>query len=600
MRSGRHRLTDVFVRPLSAALLVLSLVFAAVYSICDGTSYLSDDYHYMKEFYRQAPLPVGVTPTWQSFWTVPDKVAHLLDEAAIHYRIENGRFLTAFVERLMVGLPRGGFAFCTAAAFVLLIVLTAGLLDVREGLWAYAAGLFAVACADHSVAWLAGIVNYLYAAVFVLFGVRIFLWPKMGESCLRLRNWPLLLLAPPLGFVLAGGHEQLSIPICLTMAVYWFDEWFAKQRFSVNGRLLMSVGFGLGALAVVFAPSTLARASGTGLAVPEISVLFSVFRKAKCLYRFCLDNPAFPIALVTSLGYVFSRTWRMRFCARARWTLLFGWMLLLVTCLLTDGKGRTGWFMSVASVMMTVVAAREISFFGRKGVRRAIVAIVVLVALGVGLVTVCRTQYKAVRHAQDVEALKRSLNLLIEYRADCVRPIALSWFDRSYGYRFTRGRPRRWFGIETARFYGLPTCIALPRQEIAFFSRPDLPDCLKKFALPHCPNWAEVPDADLIFSRCDDLEFQHPGRLIYVRPTYAKGEPLKRDLRWLWRRLTRPDWAEFSYASPEDEMASNRELAGFVLETPTGFYRVLEHNHFIPRSSLLSLEQFVPVDENED
>lgn len=584
---------------LAWALLSLALVFGAVFYVCDRTPYLSDDYHYMKEFYRLAPLPTGATPTWESFLSAPSKFSHLVDETKFHYRIENGRFLTAFVERLMTGMPRWCFALSTAVAFVLLIVLTAGLLDVRRRTGLYAAGLFAVACADHSVAWLAGIVNYLYAAVFVLLGVRLFLCPRLDESCFRFRNWLFLLLLP-LGFVLAGGHEQLSIAVCLTMGIYWLNEWFAKRRFSVSGRLLMSVGFGLGALAVVFAPSTLARASETGLAVPEISTLFSVVRKVKCIYRFCLDNPAFPVALVASLGFVFSRTWRARFDARARWILLFGWMLLLVTCLLTDGKGRTGWFMCVASVMMTVVAARELPFFDRKGVRRAIAAIVVLASLGVGLVTVCRTQHKAVRHEQDVAALKASPNLLIEYRADCVRPIALSWFDRSYGYLFTRGRPRKWFGIETARFNGLPTCIALPRDEIAFFSRPDLPDCLKKFALPHCPEWAEVPGADLIFSRCEDPEFQKPGRLVYARPTYAKGAPLKRDLRWLWRRLARPDWAEFSYASPEDEMASNRELAGFVIETPTGFYRVLEHNHFIPRSSLLKLEQFVPDDENED
>ena len=599
MRSGWHRLTDVFVRPLSAALLVLLLVFATVYSICDRTPYHSDDYHYMKEFYRLAPLPTGATPTWGSFLSAPEKFTHLLDETAIHYRIENGRFLTAFVERLMVGLPRGGFAFCTAAAFVLLVVLTAGLLDVRKGLWAYAAGLFAVACADHSVAWLAGIVNYLYAAVFVLLGVRLFLWPRMGESVLQLRNWPLL-LAAPLGFVLAGGHEQLSIPICLMMAVYWMREWLVRRRFAVSGRLLMSVGFGLGALAVVFAPSTLARAAGTGLAVPEISTLFSVVRKAKCVYRFCLDNPAFPLALAASAGFVLSRACRKRFDERARWTLLFGWMLVLVTCAVTDGKGRTGWFVSVASVMMTVVAAREIPFFDRKGVRRAVGAIVVLAALGVGLVTVCRTQYKAVRHVQDVETLKTSSNLLVEYRADCVRPIALSWFDRSYNYLFTHGRPRRWFGIETARFYGLPTCVALTKEEIAFFSRPDLPDCLKKFALPHCPEWAEVPDADFLFSRCEDPGLRQPGHLLYARPTYEKGAPVKHDLRWLWNRITRADWAEFSYASPEDEMASNRVLAGFVLETPTGFYRVLEHNHFIPRVRLLALDPFVPESEDED
>ena len=584
---------------LASALLALALVFGAVLFVCDRTPYLSDDYHYMAEFYRLSPLPTGATPTGETFLAAPDKFTHLVDETKIHYRIENGRFLTAFVERLMTGLPRWGFALCTATAFVLLIVLTAGLLDVRKGLGVYAAGLFAVACADHSAAWLAGIVNYLYAAVFVLLGVRLFLSPRLDESCFSLRNGFFFLLLP-LAFVLAGGHEQLSIAICLTMAVYWLNEWLVRKSFTVSGRLLMSVGFGLGALAVVFAPSTLARASETGLAVPEISALFSVVRKTKCLYRFCLDNPAFPIALAASLGFVFSRPFRARFAARERWILLFGWMLLLVTCLLTDGKGRTGWFMSVASVMMTVVAAREIPFFDRKIVRRAAAVIVVLAALGVGMVTVCRTQYKAVRHDQDVAALKASPTLLIDYRADCVRPIALSWFDRSYGYLFTRGRPRKWFGIETARFYGLPTCVALPKEEISFFSRPDLPDCLKRFALPHCPDWAEVPGADLLFSRCDDPAFQRPGCLIYARPTYEKGAPLKRDLRWLWRRLTRPDWAEFSYVSPEDERASSRELAGFVLETPTGFYRVLEHNHFIPRASLLALEQFVPDDDSED
>lgn len=599
MRQVGQFLSRLFGRASVSGLLLLVLVFSTVFFVCDNTPYLSDDYHYMKEFYRLSPLPTGETPTWHTFLSAPNKFVHLLDETKIHYQIENGRFLTAFVERLMTGLPRAGFAFCTALAFVLLIVLTADLLGVRGNMGTYVAGFFAVTCADHSVAWLAGIVNYLFAAVFALLFVRLFLWSRMGETCLQARNWFFVLIVP-LAFVLAGGHEQLSITICLTLAVYWLGEWFVKRRFTLNGRLLLSIGFGLGALAVALAPSTLSRASSTGLMVPEISTLFSILRKAKCIYRFCLDNPALPIALAASFGFAFSRVFRRRFDVRARWILLFGWLLMLVTCLLTDGKGRTGWFMSVASVLMTVVAAREIPFFVRKGVRVTIATLVVFVAIGVGAVTVSRTQHKAACHALDVEALKRSPNLLIAYRADCVRPILLSWFDRSYGYLFTRGRPRRWFGVETAQFYGLPSCIALPKEEIAFFSRLDLPDCLKRFALPHCAEWAEVPDADLLFSRCEEVAFQHPGQLIYARPTYAKGEPHARDLRWFWRRFTRRDWAAFSYVSPEDEMASNRLLAGFVLQTPTGFYRILEHNHFIPRSRLLALKQFVPEDENGD
>lgn len=571
------------------------LIFGFVFWAAERTPHLDDDYRYVFSFYSDAPLQKGEMPSWASFARVPNKCARLVEDVTRHYRTECGRFMTACVERPLSALPRGLFASVAAVSFLLVLLLTARLAGVKENLPLYASGFFVVSYDWSTCAWLAGGCNYLLAAVAGLAAVFLFLRPRLAESAFRYRNvafWGLV----PLGFVLAGWHEQLSISLCLLMAVYWANEFFVQRKFALNGRLLLCLGFGLGALAVTFAPGTTGRVSTTGFFDIEVSVAFALARKVKCLLRLFGTNPAVLLALVVSLSFVFSRKMRERCDVRTRWLLLAGWIMFAETCALTDGQQRTAWFAGVFSVMMTAVAAPLLRDWVRPGLWRVGRVAVYLLFASVFAVTAVRVREKANAHEADIAALKASPWCMVEFRPDLMR--RLPWLDRSVDYRLTHGRPENWLRIPPARFYGLQDTFVLNRDEIAFFLREDLPEHMKRTALPHCPGWSEIPGTDLIFSRYEGSAPAVVGQHLCVRPTYEKGPRVKHDFAWLKRRLTRSDWTYFSRMSPDDEMAANQLLKGFILMTPTGAYNVLMHSRFIPRSRIRALK-FEKADENK-
>lgn len=562
------------------------LTFALVFWAAERTPYLDDDYRYIFSFYSDAPLQGGEMPSWKAFARIPNKCARLVEDVSRHYRTECGRFMTACVERPMAALPRSVFATLAAVLFMAIAFFSARLVGIREKLPLYLAGFFVV-CYDWSTcAWLAGGCNYLFAAVAGLVAVRLFLVERLRESVFRGRNlWFLGLV--PLGAVLSGWHEQLSLALCLLMAIYWIDVFVRQHRFTIDGRLLLCLGFGLGALAVAFAPGTTGRAETTGFFSPDVSLAFSLARRVRSFCRLVALNPAVVVAFAASVGFVFSRKFRARLDARVRWVLLAGWILFLETCLMTDGTQRRGWFAAVFSMMMTAVAAPVVLTRVRvMWVRVAEGAVFVLFA-AVLTVTAVRVHEKNVAHAKDIAALRTSPYCLVEYRPELFR--RLPWLDRSADYRMTHGMPESWLRILPARLYGKEAMFVLSREEMDYFLRLDLPEAMKEKALPHCPGWAEIPGADIIFTRHQGPVPAVAGERLCGRPVYEKSAPVRRNFDWLWRRFWKSDWADFSMMPPEDEMAADKILVGFVLLTPSGAYDVFMHSRFIPRSRIQSL-----------
>ena len=566
--------------------LLALLSFGLVFWAADRTPYLDDDYRYIFSFYSDAPLHDGEMPSWKAFARIPSKCARLAEDVTRHYRTECGRFMTAIVERPLAAMPRGLFATLAAVLFLSVALLTARLAGVRDRLPLYLAGFFVI-CYDWSTcAWLAGSCNYLLAAVFGLAAVFLFLRPRLQESACKLRNlWFASLV--PLGFLLAGWHEQLSLALCLLMAVYWLREWFVLRRFSIDGRLLLCLGFGLGALAVAFAPGTTGRADTVGFFEPDVSWAFSLARRVRCFGRLMAANPATLLVLAASAGFVCSGKWRARLDSRTRWVLLAGWIMFLETCLLTDGTERRGWFAAVVSMMMTVVAAPVVLARVRAAWQRVAGAAVYVAFAAVMAVTTYRVHEKAVAHAQDMAALRDSPYCMVEFRPGMRR--RLPGLDRSFEYRLAHGMPEAWLRILPARLYGREALFVFSRAEMDFFLRPDLPEMMERTALAHCPGWAEIPGSDIVFTRHEGPVPDVAGERLCARPVYERGAPVRHDFGWLWRRFWKSDWADFTMVPPEDEMASNKILTGFVLLTPTGAYDVFMHSHFIPRSRIRSL-----------
>lgn len=561
------------------------LTFFLTFWAADRTPYLDDDYRYLFSFYSDAPLRNGELPSWDSFARIPNKWARMVEDVSRHYRLECGRFMSACVERPLSALPRKVFAAMAAVLFLAIALLTARLAGVGEGLPLYLAGFFVI-CYDWSTcAWLSGGCNYLTAAVAGCAAVGLFLRPRLQESVFAWRNlWFLALV--PLGMLLAGWHEQLSVSLCLLMAVYWADAFFLKRRFAVDGRFLLSLGFGIGALIVVFAPGTSGRVAMVSFFTPEVSAAFSLARRLRCLARLVIANPAVLLAAAVSAGFVCSRRFRAKLDARSRWVLLAGWMMFLVTCLLTDGTQRRGWFAAVFSMMMTAVAIPLALTGIRASWRRAAGASVYALFAAVLAVTAVRVHEKSVAHAQDIAALKASPFCLVEYRPGLKTRVPV--LDRSADYPITPGMPECWLRILPANLYGKEAMFAFSREGIELFLRPDLPEAMKLTALAQCPGWSEIPGSDFIFARHADPATALMGERLNGFPVYEKV-PVRHDLNWLWRRFWKSDWADFSMMPPEDEMACDKPLVGFVILTPTGAYDVLLHSRFIPRSRILSI-----------
>lgn len=329
-----------------------AVVWVAVFVLTALTPLLADDFPNLRGFYRLSPLAPGQFPTWETFVGVPDFWENLFRLTWEHWSgagaslVDNtGRFAAAFLLRFLVGMPHWLFAALNATVWVWL-TWCVWRLGGRSRRWlgATAAAMFVFALNWDACLWVSGACNYLWPMAWTLALALLFLRPRLGESVFVWRNvWMVSLL--PLGFLAAGGHELIDLPICLTLTVYWLRE-MARGRFTINGRLLLTVGFGLGALAVVFAPAALGRAGNLRNFFPEGQVLVPAARAMMAAARCAVANPLLvAMAGVTVVALVWRR--RLALNERAWWTLLAGWLTVALTGLLSDGRrvprGRPPW-----------------------------------------------------------------------------------------------------------------------------------------------------------------------------------------------------------------------------------------------------------------
>ena len=553
---------------------------------------LADDYLNIEIFYREAPLAPGQFPTWGTYVGVPDFWGHLLRTTWEHWAglstcvsDNTGRYLAAFLIRFVTPMPHWFFAVLNATMWVFFTWLAWRVTGLSRRWWpAVAFALVAFSFLPDTSLWVAGVCNYVWPATLLLALTLLFLRPRLGESVFAWRNaWMVALL--PLGFLAAGGHELFAIPICLGLTVYWLRE-MVQGRFTINGRLLLTVGFGLGALAVVFSPAILGRAEGFWrFSTGSDGVWIFPFRWGIAFCRSCGENPLLIGVVVLAAMALLTR--RVRLSTRAWWLTIFCFFFAMLTVVLTDGTGRGAWQLDVVGVLTAGAMAPSVRW-GR--VRVWVTPVLTTLAVMIFAVTAVMM----VRKNREAEAMVAAWQASTDSvtRVLKVEPLpGLAWFDRSWPLwlMLEWGSGGAYNNDAFARFLGGERWQTLDEQVWENLYLRDL-ICRPENRLPNCAGaWYAHPTLDFLVSPIPQEGAVACWRLI--------GKPVYRDVPpfTLWDRLytkfiDRSEWGTFSGVAPGHEMVMNRELLGFVLETSHGRYFVLWHNHHIPREKLVSIE----------
>ena len=565
---------------------------AAFFAISAMTPLLADDYLNIEIFYREAPLAPGQFPTWGTYLGVPDFWGHLLRTTWEHWAglstcvsDNTGRFLAAFLLRFVTPMPHWFFVLLNVTMWLLFTWLAWRVTGLSRRWWpAVAAALVVFSLSTEACFWVAGVCNYVWPATLLLALTVLFLRPRLGESVFAWRNaWMAVLL--PLGFVAAGGHELFAIPICLGLTVYWLRE-IVRGRFAINGRLLLTIGFGLGALAVVFSPAIMDRAKeawrfSTGFD----GVWIFPLRWGIAFFRSCGENPLLIGGVVLAAMALLTR--RVRLSARAWWLTIFCFFAAVTTVVLTDGAGRNGWVLTVFGTLAAGAMAPSVRWGRVRAWVTPVLAALAVMTFAVTTVMLVRKNREAEALTADWLASSDGVTRMLTTKA----PMGLVWFDRSWPLWILLewGSGGTYNNDSLARFLGGERWQTLDDQVWENLYLRDLV-CRPENRLLNCAGeWYAPPTLDFLVSPIPQEGAVACWRVI-AKPTYRDVPPFT-----LWDRLytkfiDRSEWGAFSGVAPGHEMVMNRELFGCVLEMSHGRYVVIWHNHHIPREKLASIE----------
>ena len=565
---------------------------AAFFAISAMTPLLADDYLNIEIFYREAPLAPGQFPTWGTYLGVPDFWGHLLRTTWEHWAglstcvsDNTGRFLAAFLLRFVTPMPHWFFVLLNVTMWLLFTWLAWRVTGLSRRWWpAVAAALVVFSLSTEACFWVAGACNYVWPATLLLALTLLFLRPRLGEAVFAWRNaWMAVLL--PLGFLAAGGHELFAIPICLGLTVYWLRE-IVRGRFAINGRLLLTIGFGLGALAVVFSPAIMDRAKeawrfSTGFD----GVWIFPLRWGIAFFRSCGENPLLIGGVVLAAMALLTR--RVRLSARAWWLTIFCFFAAVTTVVLTDGAGRNGWVLTVFGTLAAGAMAPSVRWGRVRAWVTPVLAALAVMTFAVTTVMLVRKNREAEALTADWLASSDGVTRMLTTKA----PMGLVWFDRSWPLWILLewGSGGTYNNDSLARFLGGERWQTLDDQVWENLYLRDLV-CRLENRLSNCAGeWYAHPTLDFLVSPIPQEGAVACWRVL-AKPTYRDVPPFT-----LWDRLytkfiDRSEWGTFSGVAPGHEMVMNRELFGYVLETTHGRYVVIWHNHHIPREKLVSIE----------
>ncbi len=433
--------------------------------------------------------------------------------------------------------------------------------------------------------WNAGATSYLWSIAMSFVFLRFFL-SHWGHERFRLQ----LLWFLPLGFVLAGWHELVSLSVSAVICIYWLERIWRKD-FYIDGQFILSLGFGLGALAILLSPCVIARAGGGDYFIANHPFYYTIARKGMVIFRCTLANPLFLVSFIFLPIVFVKRNLRAKVSHGDVYLFLLFLMLVASTCLLADGLGRTNYFVTVISL---VAGFRLLSLcfnfnsLAIKGLTIIIGSLTVTMVIVTYYATITINKQieqhvskwldNPLHVAQLIETSKQSILTSIFHRA--VTPAsAYKW---GYGESWTNGI--------FAKYHKKPYCIGIDNFLYENLYSKDL-FCNEGHALNICgTTWFADDKQDILVFPITKVS-QIPSHRTNIVVRYKVKPSALGVIDRLKKRIFREGWAEFSLQSPELEMRAEPALAWFYLPTFHNLgYIIVRHNHHIPRSNIRAIE----------
>lgn len=542
----------------------------------------------------QAQLGEGTLGSWESLLNLKTLFSHTLNTIQETW---NGwwsgpgavnRFTIYFFSYLLTILPDSLFALINTFCWLLLIAGSLHFSSVSKR-WYWPSVflcVFAIFRSETCV-WRSGAESYLWAAVLTLLFVKIFV-SALGQRRTTIQLlWKHTLLIP-IAFILAGGHELLALSTSAVLCVYWVER-LIRRRFYIDGQFMLTIGFGLGSLAVLLAPVVINRAGGVGFFTPDAQLLYSVARKAAAFLRCVYSNPLILGALMLSAVILHKPTFRRRLSHADVYTIVGFFFVLASTALLTDGSGRRNWFVAISGtiaflrLMPICVAPSVLS----KRMYLTVHCVSIILTFTMLATTLAQTIVKNRSRDVSIRDWLMDENGVARLPDEPATPVGV--FDRSYDSEqsFSWGEP--WHNLGVAQYYGRPHLIALDKRlYVDLYEQDRL--CIPSNRLNvQNRDWYADKSLDVLISPLPPNTAIPADSKIVVR--YAV-HPRQTDIGTrLKHRILRKGWAPFSLQNPEDEMRSEPPLPWFILPAKSGQkYLIVRHNHFIDRNNIKSID----------
>lgn len=286
-----------------------------------------------------------------------------------HVYGETARFADAIPLRLSAGLHPSVRSIVNGlmVVFFLYFFWRVTGLSSKNALGVLSTVLF-VAFTSETVVWAAGFVNYLWPATLLMAAACVFCADRSAKPISKKEFccW----LTMPVWFVLAGGHEIYSVPICFALLVYWIREIVKEKKIVLNFRFVMSVGFVLGTFVMFLLPaSPLFRAGAAVKASTSYKLLCCL---ATGVYCFVLNPFAAASAIALPCMAVKGKL-RPSLTPRCYWLVMIWLPLLALTLCFGNLSYRCAWPFSVVSLLLFFVLLREMNVRVPAAMRKSLV-----------------------------------------------------------------------------------------------------------------------------------------------------------------------------------------------------------------------------------
>lgn len=548
------------------------------------TPLFSDDYLNADDFYQGCALRQDGEFDWTTFVGSQNKVTRLYGAVKAHYMTDNGRIIPAVFVRLFSPAPRVLFAIVGSLFFWLLVTCIRSISGVSRAWEAAITGIaFFTLLQEDAVIWLTGSMAYAWPMSWTLVCVWIFTRSKLTEAPLG-RNGFWMWILMPLMFVAALGHEVIGVPLGAVAAIYWLYDIWRYRRLRFNGRLLMSIGYALGLIALVFSPGTMQRSAAAS------SVGYIMLSKICVVTYGLVVNPWFYVAAFV-LVMLLKRRRHLWDTSSAWFLIAFIFELALVAVFGTIAP-RAVWPLIVVTMLCSLTLLKKLNFnWGKYHLP------ISCICLAFGALTVLSTMFSTeIKRNKIISALACWRNSSYEV---CVVPPETGWFgdflfDRSFPVRETiiwgqSGYGGKW-NKALARLNGKKMLYGITAQQGELLMRDDFA-LNEENLLAKDSEWYYYPSAECLVSRCTE---ETPNGGYSCELESIAGRSLIDVLvdSFTLRFMENSGGAglfctsSFSAAFLRDviyaTIYAHRPFDGFVAEFPSGRYVVLSCNRFRP------------------